>query len=477
MSDPAWMPARFTPALADPITTDGDRLISAVESLWSMPDGGPLQLDAWQRWLLRRVLERYPADWPVRELRGRLRFRQAVISMGRQNGKSLLGAILGFYGLAMHVSGPEVIGLASSAKQANIVYSRVLNMIRASESLTKRFKATGTRGISHRNGIGSYQVMPAKEDALQGIPVSLVIFDELHIAKPDMWGAVVNGQRSRPNALLVGITTAGDDDSELLKRLYHQGSQSVAGELERFGFYCWEAGESDTIETPGAIEAANPAIACGRIEVEGVRDEVRLLPEHDQRRYTLNRFVSSSSALLTPAQWGRYAGTVELGSDSIVTIERTRSWGHATIVATGKTAEGKLATEIVASVVAPTADKLAELAGRIRDRYPVRFAVDSITLGAVGKLLTDRGLDVRFLRHGDVLQAGPAAYARIMAGDVIHAGDPLLSEQWRRAKAKNVGESWRITSTASGADVDAVLATLYGLYLADIEADPGIQVF
>ena len=38
-------------------------------------------------------LKRYPLDWHVERLRGRLRFRQLVISMGQQNGKSLLGAI------------------------------------------------------------------------------------------------------------------------------------------------------------------------------------------------------------------------------------------------------------------------------------------------------------------------------------------------------------------------------------------------
>lgn len=481
VSEPAWLPARFTPALSDDPVTDGDRLLEAVARLWTMPDGTRLELDDWQRWLLRRLLERYPADWPVESLRGRLRFRQAVVSMGRQNGKSVLGAVLGFYGLAMHDPGPEVIGLASTTDQANIVYNRVLHVIRSNALLSKRFKPTGTRGISERAGAGTYKVKPAKGDALQGIPVSLCLFDELHISKPEMWAAVVNGQRTRTNALLVGITTAGDDDSELLKELYAQGARAVAGDadLERFGFFCWEAPEGDTIETPGAIEAANPSVACGRIDVETVRSDVRLLPVPDQERYVLNRFVSSSSAAFPLDTWARLAGTggTPAGDRVVFTIERTRSWEHACIVATVKLEDGTLWTELVASIVRPNLDQLERLCDQLRQRGPCLFAVDSLRLGALGKRLEDRGLEVRFLRLGDQLQAGPAAYSLIAAGTVRHAADPLLSVQLPRARRKNYGDGWRVTAGEGGFDVDAVLATMAGLYLAESFRDPGIQLF
>lgn len=480
MTAPAWMPTRYTGPLrgeGGELVTDGDRLIRAVEQLWTLPDETRLRLDEWQKWLIRRVLERYPADWPEERLRGRLRYRQVVISMGRQNGKSVLGALFGFYGLAMHDPGPEVIGLASTTDQANIVYDRVLHAVKSHTYLARKFKPTGTRGISHRSGAGTYKVKPAKGDALQGIPVSVCLFDELHISKPEMWAAVVNGQRTRTNGILIGITTAGDDDSELLKKLYRDGDAAIAGDHERFGFFVWEAPAGSTIETPGAIEAANPSVACGRLDVETVRSDVRLLPEPDQERYVLNRWVSSSSSWLPPAAWRNAAGSGPAGRDGLYfTIERTSSWEHATIVATAKEG-GKVRTEVVASIVSPSLDQLEELCTRLRAGGPATFAMDSQRLGALAKRLRDQGMDVRELRQGDQMQAGPAAYALIVGGNVSHAGDALLTKQMPKARRKNVGEGWRLSASDSAGDIDAVLATVAGIFLADAYRDPGIQLF
>ena len=167
--------------------TDGDKLIELVKVAWKSaehPDG--IELDEWQKWLLRHVLERYPNDHPLYP--GQLRYRQVVISMGRQNGKSLLGAILGVYGLLLHQQGAQVISIASSTEQARIIYSRVLFTILNNDYLRKRFKkATEQRGIVTLDGSGRYDVRAAKESALQGIPMSLCLFDELHIAKRGMW--------------------------------------------------------------------------------------------------------------------------------------------------------------------------------------------------------------------------------------------------------------------------------------------------
>lgn len=475
---PAWLPARFTPPLREDFVTDGDRLIAAVDRVWTMPDGSRLVLDEWQRWLLRRILERYPADWHVPALRGRLRFRQVVVSMGRQNGKSVLGAILGFYGLAMHDPGPEVVGLARSREQATIVYERVRHVIRSHAQLSKRFKPTGTRGISERNGAGYYKVFPGTGDALQGIPASVCVFDELHISKAAAWSAMVKGQRARTNPLLVGITTAGDDESELLKELYATGDKAIAGELERFGFFVWEAPEGASIDTPGAIEAANPSVACGRIDVETVREDERTTPEADQIRYTLNRFVSSSSSWLPAAAWRNSSSTGPTGTDGLIyTFERTASWEHASVVVTAKEDDGIVRTELVASIVRPNLDQLVGIAEQLRARGPATFAMDGLRLGALGKQLEDKGYDVRVLRMGDQMQAGPAAYSLIVAGKVKHADDPLVNEQMPRARRKNVGEGWRITPAGSSGDVDAVQATVAGIYLADSYRDPGIQLF
>lgn len=81
-----WKPVLFTESLTgtEDFITDGDKLLQVIDLAWNSPDNEDFTLDEWQRWLVRHVLERYPEDWPVERLRGKLRWQQCVISMGRQ---------------------------------------------------------------------------------------------------------------------------------------------------------------------------------------------------------------------------------------------------------------------------------------------------------------------------------------------------------------------------------------------------------
>ena len=133
------LPTTWTPPLSDDFPSDGEKLAELVKAAWRSPENPQgLTLDPWQEWLLTHILERYPDG---HELAGELRYRQVVVSMGRQNGKSLLASILGIYGMLMHQqSGASVISLASSIDQARIIYNRVLYVIQANPFLSKRFK-------------------------------------------------------------------------------------------------------------------------------------------------------------------------------------------------------------------------------------------------------------------------------------------------------------------------------------------------
>jgi phage terminase large subunit-like protein len=355
------LPSTYTPPLSDDFITDGDKLIEFAKIAWSSPENpNGLELDEWQKWLLRAVLERYPDDHPTYP--GRLRWRQICISLGRQNGKSLIAAILGLYGLLMHEQGPQVISLASSTDQANIVYNRVNYVINANPFLKKRFKrATETRGIVTSDGTGRYDVKAAKEAALQGIPMSLCIFDELHLAKEGMWGASIQGTTARKDGIVIGITTAGDQNSKTLIDLYKKGKAAANGseEFERFGFFLWEAPENAAVDDPKAIMAANPSVASGRIPIEQVISDLKTIPEHEARRYRLNQFIAGSTNSWLPGDLFRAAtgrGVTNL-TGGVFAVDITTNWGHGTI-AYANDIEGIHETELVMSLVSPTEQQL-----------------------------------------------------------------------------------------------------------------------
>lgn len=489
-----WHPARYTPTLTgtEDFPSDADRLLEVVAEHWRSPEVERFLLDPWQVWLLRHILELYPDDWPVEHLRGQLRYRQVVVSVARQNGKSILAAMLAFYFLTMHKRGPRVIGLASRDDQAKIVYDRVRYAIDNNPALKRELNPTASRGIKHRNGSGIYQTLPAKEESAQGEPVTGGIYDELHLGLSALWDAIVLGQRAHRNSMLCGFTTAGDADSHLLIRLYSEGEVALNGEDERFGFFVWEAA-SDEVTAENLI-AASPAIACGRVDLDTALDAAHKLwkaPKDEKGvagrdrciRYILNRFVEgSANSWASLAAWKAGAATDVLEhatTGRIFTLERTDAWEWASVTATSRNPDtGQLVTELVASIPSADVPLLTEVCKGLDRAHPgSAFGVDRATLADLGEKLTEEGLEVWSLTAGEMAHGAAATNAAITRRKIAHAGDRLLTIQMAQAKRRDLGDSWRISRSKSAGDVDTVIGLVAGVYIAQNRTEHSMQLF
>lgn len=481
------LPARYTQPLSDDFVTDGDTLIKVVEAFMCTQETGtdPIKLDEWQKWLLRAVLERYPDDYPDPAKAGRLRYRQVVVSMGRQNGKSTLTQALSLYGLLMHEQGPSVIGVASSVDQARIVYNRTLYAVNNNPWLKKRFhKATEHRGMHLNNGAGTYMIKAAKETALQGIPVTLGIVDELHILPKGLYSSLTLGTSTKKDGIVIGITTAGDEDSETLKELYATGQKAVDGDpdFERFGFFCWEAPDDCPLDDPAAIYAANPAVECGRIPLDRVISDLRAIPEIEARRYRLNQFIEANKVPgWLPMDLFNAAAGDGITSKQIplvFAVDRTASWGHVAISAATKLPDGTFQTELVASYVNPTEQQIFE---DLKDLYlkhgPQGIALDDRQMPNIGKKLKLSGIPTYQFWAKEMAAAAAFTYWLFANDKVKHKNDPLLVEQMPRGVAKFSGESWFISRKETRGDLDAALSTVMALYCANIVESGSVQVF
>lgn len=474
-------PARWTKPLSPEFESDADRLLHVVALAYrdmDNPDG--LQLDEWQSWLLRHLLERYPADWPDQSLAGHLRYRACVVSIPRQSGKSLIGALLGLWGVAMRTG--QTLSLASSAEQARIIYDRVLATIQGNPTLLARFKkTTERRGIISSDGLARYDIKPAKESALQGIRVDTVLADELHLWKKGMWTAVIQGTAASPDGIIIGITTAGDAMSETLLDLYKQGDRAVNGDpaLERFGFFVWEAPEGCAVDAE-AILASNPAVECGRIPLDRVLGDLATIPEHEARRYRLNQFISGTSeSWMAGEVFHRNAGH---GIDDIqgitLAVDMTNKLDHATIVAAKKSGD-KVQTEIVASVVNPTESKLYELLSTLAKKFGATgIVIDGSRMPALQKRLKANGFPLWQLWSKEVSAACATTFAMFQQDRIEwNSSDLLLIAQNPRAISRYTGENWFLSRRDSLGDIDAVIATVLAIYVASLERPTAIGVF
>lgn len=474
----AWPPTRYTPPHSEDFTAAIDPWLPLLRIVWLGAFG--YVLEEWQETLLRHATEVYPEG---HRRAGQLRFRQVVVSLGRQNGKSEIAAALGLWALLAFRTA-YVVGIASSREQAALVYKRTLQAIQANPALARRFeRMTDTRGIASKAG-SLYELKAAKGAALQGIPVRLAVCDELHLLKPELWSALVAGTGARADTLVAGITTAGDDDSALLLDLYARGAVAIGDADTRLGFFVWEAPEArvpeDDDELLEYLAMANPSLASGRIDAEAMLSDVRSLPEADALRYRLNVFTKRSSSFVPAALWGAAARKVEEtlpAGRPVFTIDRTPDWGFASIVATVKDADGVVWTEMVASIVKPSLEQLVDICSRLNAHNPITFAADSYSLRPLLDELKRRGMPTFTATLGDITSASALFYSLLSRGRLRHADEPLLAHQIPRTVRKNVGDAFRVSRKDSGIEIDAVMATLLGAYVAETIREPSVQVF
>ncbi len=458
-----WAPSRASTPLDDSPGSLFDRYEAVFDLVWFAAFG--YILDAWQKHAIRLVTELRPD--------GRLRHSQFILSLGRQNGKTEIAAALALLWLLWQ-DAPYVVGIATSAEQARLVYDRVMRAIRPTRSLAARFDAlTDTRGIRSRTG-GKYEIKAAKSAALQGIPIDLSIVDEVHLVKQALWTDLVNGTGNRPDCLVVGITTAGDDTSTLLKHLYELADKGDVG------FAIWEAPEARVPEDDDVLWEylldANPGLVTRPERREAAIKAVRTTPPADAVRYRLNRFVSSESNYLGVGQWLTLAGEITPPHDGIIfAIDRTPTWSHASIVAAWQSEAGMIETQVVASITSPTHEKLVDLAVALGDRARL-FVGDGYILGALMQELKERGLPVKRSTLGDACAAASRLFARVTTKTVRHLGEPLITAQLPRVKTKSVGDNYRLVR-AGTSDIDTVVATAAAVYFAESTRAQGGQLF
>src|SRR3954451_10155283 len=135
----------------------------------------PLRLKSFQIEFLRDVYNR-------RDQRGRLETSQAVLSIARRNGKTLLAAVI----MLAHLAGPfkkpnaSLVSAATTRDQASLVFRFVRDMVRVNKSLHKLLKVIeSTTRIVHREDGSFYRGSSAEGGADVGRGLALVVYDEL----------------------------------------------------------------------------------------------------------------------------------------------------------------------------------------------------------------------------------------------------------------------------------------------------------
>jgi hypothetical protein len=443
-----------------------------------------VSLDRWQRRAVNRALAVRPD--------GHLVHRIYLLSVGRQQGKSLLvRAILGW---ALTARGtPEgwtlYLGLAHDKTQARIPYEGVmadLAPVRDRVGPESRGGLAITRYLGIRSAMygqpRAYHVGSREApDAIRSYSVDLGVFDEVRTQRDGrVWAALLPTTSARPDPLIFAISTAGDDRSILLREMFDRLRRIVDGAepAEGFGGEWWAAPDDARPDDPRAWRASSPAYAEGRLSADAIRSELRSLGTVAFRQERLNLWSDAVDEWLPAGTWAatrRPEAPESEGKRVVLGVDAAPTWRRATIAAAivdGDRAYAGIVADLDAGLTVaetvPPAALVAALADQVARWRPAAVVYSSTWAGAphVEAWCKDHDVPTVALTAGGLRTASELGRSELVAGRLGHPDDPLLALQVRHARPSVPieGGGWFLSWRESTGEIDAIRAYLWAAY-------------
>lgn len=472
---------------------------------WALAELG-IRLDRWQRRALNRALATVARSGSL-SLPGRpvargvehLAHSHYLTSTGRQNGKTVKVRALTGWALTAGAT-PDwhrILGLAHDRGQARIPYEAVLADL---APIKRRFPRGGlalTRYLGIRSDLyGRHREYHtgSKEsrNAIRGSTNDVGLFDEVRTqVNYETWAALEPTTTARPDPLIYGTSSAGDDRSILLRDWWERGIRIIDGAepFAGFGMTWYAAGDDQAPDDPDAWRAANPAVAEGRIPLEVVRKSLYTLTSSSFRQERLNLWSEGADEWLPPGTWRLRIGRQPDQAIRIVLgAEATSTWRRVTVTVAIVTDAGAwvgVAGELdssrtSSSSIAPA--ELVKLVGRLAGEWHATEIAFSAAAAAAPHLEAwAKGAGVRPIALGarQIRAASALFRSELVGGRLTHVDDPLLAQQVRVARPSGpLDGDWFFSLRDSLGEIDALRAAAWASWAAiapeELEPVPGL---
>lgn len=239
--------------------------------------------------------------------------KQAILSVGRRNGKTLLASVI----VLVHLVGPckrpntVIASAATTRKQAGIVYRFVSQMVRMNPLLSRHLKPIdSTKHIRHKEDGSFYSAIAAEAGGQFGEGLDLVVYDELAQAKnPALYDTLMTSLGSQIDPLMMIISTQAPADDHILSELIDYGLKIRAGEIkdDTFTVHLYAADANCDLLDKKQWVKANPALGDYRDDDEFATSMMRAVKvpslENRLRNLYLNQRVQAKAPFLSPSVW------------------------------------------------------------------------------------------------------------------------------------------------------------------------------
>jgi hypothetical protein len=457
-----------------------------------------LRLLPWQKWWLIHALEL--AEDPTE---GMFRFSILLTLIARQNGKTFLLKIVSLYFLyVLRVN--LVLGCAQDLTIARESWDGAYDLAAVVPALSAEFVLNPRRRPGRRDGAGyesivltpnegsvverEYRVSAATKTAGRGLSTDLLIMDEFRHCTPLAWAALAKTTTARPDSIILPITNAGTDESEVLNVLRaaaiagvsidmpteddESGGEGIEDEIEAdsIGVFEWSAPDGCPVADREGTCHANPALGYGMLTRRKLAAFRRADPSIEvYRTESLCQRQQALDILVAPEKWRACAdGQLSLATvrtRTVLVFEVSPDSQHATLLAVAKFDDGRFGLDVVASWT-DLRKAERELAGHV-ERVKARvfgWFPDGPAAQFAGMLRKIKGQ--REIKGKDVTEACMTLVGVINRMMVRHGQDPLLTAHIIGARKLEVSDGYRFVRKGAG-HVDAAYAAAGGVMLAE----------
>ena len=177
--------------------------------------GKPVRLELWEKAMLAAI-------FGFVDIEGNRKYREAILIVGKKNGKSLLASIVGLYMLtADGEPGPEVYAVATKRDQAKIIWQEAKRMVRKSPALDKRVRSlVGELDADFCDGV--FKPLASDSNTLDGLNIHCGLMDEIHQWQSGraLYDIIADGVTAREQPLIFITTTAGTVREDIYDQTY-----------------------------------------------------------------------------------------------------------------------------------------------------------------------------------------------------------------------------------------------------------------
>lgn len=276
-----------------------------------------VHLFPWQKWLLIHLMEL--------DSFGLLRFRKALIIVGRQNGKTLLAAVLAAYWLYVDAGRwpaqlPEqnfiVVGAAQKLDIAMKPWKQVrrwgapddvkvgIAIDRVPDLQEITYPPRTTNGETELRTFAGAAYLPRTFDGARGQSAARLILDELREQYDyEGWSAIEKSANAMYDSMLVAFSNAGTRRSAVLRGVRETAHSGVDDAETQWFVAEWSAEQDAALDDPRAFAQANPSAGyLPGMSIAGLMRAAAEAPEKNVERIeVLGQWVT---ALIDPFMSG-----------------------------------------------------------------------------------------------------------------------------------------------------------------------------